>query len=144
MTAKASGRVGGSLIIAAGTYARNSVCAVSATGHGEMFVRYGVAFEIAARVRHAGLSFDQAARDVIRELAELGGQGGIIALGRTGAINSTAPSALPVEERTWKRIYLRLRQRRRDGPAIERRRAAGAERDPMRGACSSLNCRDLM
>jgi L-asparaginase / beta-aspartyl-peptidase len=68
-------------IIGAGTFARNSVCGVSATGHGEMFMRYGVDFEIAARVRHAGLSLHKAARDVIRELRELGGQGGIIAIG---------------------------------------------------------------
>jgi L-asparaginase / beta-aspartyl-peptidase len=50
-----------------------------------MFMRYGVAFEIAARMRHAGLSLGKAARDVIHELGELGGQGGIIAIGGTGA-----------------------------------------------------------
>ena len=85
MTGKVPGRVGDTPIIGAGTYAHNSACAVSATGHGEMFMRYGAAFEIAARVRHAGLSLDKAARDVIHELGELGGQGGIIAVGRTGA-----------------------------------------------------------
>lgn len=85
MTGKAPGRVGDSPIIGAGTYAHNSVCAVSATGHGEMFMRYGVAFEIAARVRHTGLSVAEAARDVIHELGALGGSGGVIALGRSGA-----------------------------------------------------------
>jgi L-asparaginase / beta-aspartyl-peptidase len=85
MTGKPPGRVGDSPIIGAGTYAHNAACAVSATGHGEMLIRYGVAFEIAARVRHAGLSLDKAARDVIDELGERGGHGGVIAIGRSGA-----------------------------------------------------------
>jgi beta-aspartyl-peptidase (threonine type) len=85
MTGKMSGRVGDSPIIGAGTYAHNSACAVSATGDGEMFMRFGVAFEIAARVRHAGLPFDEAAHAVINELGEFGGRGGVIAVSRTGA-----------------------------------------------------------
>ena len=47
-------------------------------------MRYGVALEIAARIRHASLSFDEAARAVIDELGEFGGRGGVIAVGRTG------------------------------------------------------------
>ena len=85
MTGKMPGRVGDSPILGAGTYAHNSACAVSATGHGEMFMRYGVAFEIAARIRQAGLSLDKAARAVIDELDKFGGRGGVIAVGRTGA-----------------------------------------------------------
>ena len=53
MTRKMPGRVGDSPIIGAGTYAHKSARAVSATGNGEMLMRFGVAFEIAARVRHA-------------------------------------------------------------------------------------------
>ncbi len=86
MTGKMPGRVGDSPIIGAGTYAHNATCAVSATGHGEMFMRYGVAFEIAARIRHAGLSLDKAARAVIDELGEFGGHGGVIAVDRTGGL----------------------------------------------------------
>lgn len=86
MTGKMPGRVGDSPIIGAGTYAHNAACAVSATGHGEMFMRYGVAFEIAARIRHTGLSLDQAARAVIDELGELGGRSGVIAVDRTGGL----------------------------------------------------------
>ena len=41
MTNKRQGRVGDSPIIGAGTYAKNGVCAVSATGHGEYFIRDG-------------------------------------------------------------------------------------------------------
>src|SRR5437660_1500687 len=62
MTGKARGRVGDSPIIGAGTYADDETCAVSATGHGEFFIRWGVAHEIAARMRHAGQSLGAAAR----------------------------------------------------------------------------------
>jgi beta-aspartyl-peptidase (threonine type) len=86
MTGKVPGRIGDSPIVGAGTYAHNSACAVSATGHGEMFLRYGVAFEIAARIRYASLLLDAAARAVIDELGELGGRGGVIAVGRSGAL----------------------------------------------------------
>jgi L-asparaginase / beta-aspartyl-peptidase len=85
MTGKAPGRVGDSPIIGAGTYADNATCAVSTTGHGEFFIRYGAAFEIAARLRHGGQSLQQAARAVVDELGAVGGAGGIVAVGLTGA-----------------------------------------------------------
>lgn len=87
MTGKALGRVGDSPIIGAGTYADNATCAVSATGHGEFFIRYGVAFEIAARLRHAGQLLEEAARVVTGELAALGGTGGVVAVDRSGAVS---------------------------------------------------------
>ena len=86
MTGKAPGRVGDSPIIGAGTYADNATCAVSATGHGEFIMRYGAAFEIAARLRHAGQSLQEAARAVVAALAAFGGRGGVVAVGRTGAL----------------------------------------------------------
>ena len=86
MTGKTPGRVGDSPIIGAGTYADNATCAVSATGHGEFFIRYGAAFEIAARLRHAGQSLHQAAEAVIEALAKFGGRGGVVAVDRTGAL----------------------------------------------------------
>jgi L-asparaginase / beta-aspartyl-peptidase len=86
MTGKAAGRVGDSPIIGAGTYADNATCAVSATGHGEFFMRYGVAFEIAARLRHAGQSLQQAARAVVDSLAAIGGSGGVVAVDAAGKL----------------------------------------------------------
>lgn len=83
MTGRMSGWVGDSPIIGAGTYAHNSACAVSATGHGELFMSYAVAVEIA--VCHASLSLDEAAGAVIEESGKFGGRGGVIAVGRTGA-----------------------------------------------------------
>jgi beta-aspartyl-peptidase (threonine type) len=86
MTGKAPGRVGDTPIIGAGIYADNATCAVSATGHGELFIRHGAAFEIAARLRHAHQSLEEAARAVIDHLAAVGGSGGVIAVDRGGAV----------------------------------------------------------
>ena len=86
MTAKPPGRVGDSPIFGAGTWAENGACAISATGHGEFFIRYAVAHEIAARIRLAGQSLEQAAGGVIAELGALGGSGGLIAVGADGQV----------------------------------------------------------
>ena len=87
MTNKRYGRVGDSPIIGAGTYADNETCAVSATGHGEYFIRGVIAYDIAAMMRYAGLSLQEAARTAIMEkLTEVGGTGGVIALDREGNI----------------------------------------------------------
>jgi beta-aspartyl-peptidase (threonine type) len=84
MTGKFPGRIGDSPIIGAGTFADNATCAVSATGHGEFFIRYAVAHEIAARIAHARQSVTAAAAAVIVALGALGGSGGVIAVGRDG------------------------------------------------------------
>src|SRR3984893_15238715 len=86
MTGKPPGRVGDSPIIGAGTYADNATCAVSATGHGEFFIRYGAAFEIAARLRYGGQSLRQAASAVVEGLGKVGGRGGVVAVGRDGTV----------------------------------------------------------
>jgi L-asparaginase / beta-aspartyl-peptidase len=87
MTGKAPGRVGDTPLIGAGTYADNATCAVSATGQGELFIRYGAAFEIAARIRHTGQSLEEATRAVIEGLAAVGGAGGVVAVDRTGGLS---------------------------------------------------------
>ena len=87
MTGKKWGRVGDSPIIGAGTYAANDCCAVSATGHGEFFIRAAVAHEIASLMRYRGLDVEAAAEEVVmRQLVKLGGSGGVIAVGRDGRI----------------------------------------------------------
>jgi beta-aspartyl-peptidase (threonine type) len=84
---KMPGRVGDSPIIGAGTYANNDSCAVSATGTGEYFMRNVVASDICARVRYLRVPLDQAANDVVmKELVEQHGDGGVIALDRTGHV----------------------------------------------------------
>ncbi len=87
MTGKRWGRLGDSPVIGAGTWADPSGCAVSATGHGEYFIRLGVAHEICARVRLAGASVDDAGQAVIHgELSRLGGTGGVIVLDSDGRV----------------------------------------------------------
>jgi L-asparaginase / beta-aspartyl-peptidase len=87
MTNKRQGRVGDSPIIGAGTYAKNGVCAVSATGHGEFFIRTVAAHHICAAVEHRGLGLQEAVHELLHgSLRELGGSGGIIAIDRAGRI----------------------------------------------------------
>jgi beta-aspartyl-peptidase (threonine type) len=105
MTGKRWGRIGDAPVIGAGTYADNRSCAVSATGWGEYFIRVGVAQEICTRLRIAAEREEQelistlrrfigrqkvdasavraeraqtTADDVMAEVKELGGDGGII------------------------------------------------------------------
>lgn len=85
MTNKRWGRIGDTPVIGAGTYASNESCAVSATGHGEYFIRRTVAREICALVQYAGADLSGAAETVIHGLlSPMGGEGGIIALDTRG------------------------------------------------------------
>ena len=87
MTNKRQGRVGDSPIIGAGTYAKNGVCAVSATGHGEYFIRTVAAHHICAAVEYRGLGLQEAVRELLHgKLRELGGTGGVIGIDRDGRI----------------------------------------------------------
>jgi beta-aspartyl-peptidase (threonine type) len=87
MTGKRRGRIGDSPIIGAGTYADNQSCAVSATGHGEYFIRSVAAFDVCALVAYRGWSLARAAREVIqRKLKERGGDGGVVAIDRAGNV----------------------------------------------------------
>ncbi len=87
MTVKRFGRIGDSPVIGAGTYAENQVCAVSATGHGEYFIRYHVAGDICAKVKYQQKSILQAADEVINQrLITAGGTGGVIAIDQRGNI----------------------------------------------------------
>ena len=82
---KEYGRIGDSPIIGAGTYANNQTCGVSATGHGEFFIRWAVAHDISALMEYKGMDVESAARLVIeKKLVEAGGAGGVVCLDRTG------------------------------------------------------------
>ena len=84
MTGKRWGRIGDAPIIGAGTYADNRSCAVSATGWGEFFIRAGVARMICARIDLGGEDAQLAADTVIAEVGEMGGDGGVIVVDRSG------------------------------------------------------------
>lgn len=88
MTNKKYNRIGDAPIIGAGTYANNSTCAVSATGHGEYFIRWTVAHDISALMEYRDLSLEEAARLVINDkLVKAGGSGGVIAVDNMGNVS---------------------------------------------------------
>ncbi|MGB3165191.1 MAG: isoaspartyl peptidase/L-asparaginase [Alteraurantiacibacter sp.] len=84
MTGKRWDRIGDSPVIGAGTYADNRSCAVSATGAGEYFIRAVVAKTICDLVLLTGMGPMEAADNVMAEVAELGGDGGVIVVGASG------------------------------------------------------------
>ncbi len=84
LTNKRFGRVGDSPIIGAGTYADNRSVAVSATGTGEMFIRTCAAFNTSARVRMQHFSITETANETLKEIADIGGNGGLIVLNTKG------------------------------------------------------------
>lgn len=87
MTNKKFGRVGDSSIIGAGTYANNNTCAISCTGHGELFIRSVVAYDISCLMEYKKLSLKEACDIVVMDkLVKIGGEGGLIALDTKGNI----------------------------------------------------------
>ena len=86
MTGKRWGRVGDSPIIGAGTYASNRGCAVSATGHGEYFIRAVVAHDICAQMQYARLSLAESVKNTLARMKALGGNGGVVAIAPDGDI----------------------------------------------------------
>jgi len=94
MTNKRWGRIGDSPVPGAGTYASSQTCAVSCTGHGELFLRAVVAYDVSCLMEYRGLSLAQAADTVIREkLPRLGGEGGLIAVDAAGTPHFSFNSA---------------------------------------------------
>ena len=84
LTAKRWGRIGDSPLIGAGTYADDRSAAVSATGSGEYFIRAVAAHQLAERVRLGGETLQTALDGVLADIRDLGGKGGLIAVGPDG------------------------------------------------------------
>lgn len=112
MTNKRCGRIGDAPIIGAGTYANNESCAVSATGHGEFFIRNVVAYDICTLMQYRSLSLRDAANEVVmQKLVARGGSGGVIAMDRQGNIAMPCNTAgmyrgyIDVQGRTVVEIY---------------------------------------
>ncbi|MBB5517867.1 isoaspartyl peptidase/L-asparaginase family protein [Amphiplicatus metriothermophilus] len=82
---KLEGRVGDTPLIGAGTWADEYVAA-SCTGLGEYFILAGGAQDVASRVRYQGADLSQATAGLIKDVARLGGDGGVIAVSREGEI----------------------------------------------------------
>ncbi|MXO59814.1 isoaspartyl peptidase/L-asparaginase [Altererythrobacter salegens] len=85
LTGKRWGRIGDSPVIGAGTWADDRSCAVSATGSGEFFLRAAAAHVVDQRMRLLGEDLQTAAEAAVAEVADLGGDGGLIAVSADGA-----------------------------------------------------------
>lgn len=85
MTNKKFGRIGDSPVIGAGTYANNATCAISCTGHGEMFIRAVASHDVSALMEYKGLSLGEAMNIVVHEkLVAMKGEGGMIGVDANG------------------------------------------------------------
>ena len=85
MTNKKYGRIGDSPLIGCGTYANNNTCAISCTGHGEIFIQAVAAYDVSALMEYKGLSLKAAAEQVVLEkLVKMNGEGGLIGVDRHG------------------------------------------------------------
>ena len=82
---KRPGRIGDTPLIGAGTWADDLV-AISCTGVGEMFIQTSAAHDVAARMKYANKSLDNASRETLDEVKKLGGDGGLIAIDHKGNI----------------------------------------------------------
>ena len=100
MTNKMPGRIGDSPIIGAGTWAENNVCGVSATGHGEYFIRFNVANEICDLIKYQSKNVNEAAEIVIEQLKYIGADGGVIVLDSEG--NAAMTFNTPAMARAYK------------------------------------------
>lgn len=88
MTNKRFGRAGDTPIIGSGTYANNKTCGVSATGHGEHFIRNVVCYDISAQMEYGNKSFYDASNNIINnKLKKCGGDGGVIGLDAEGNVS---------------------------------------------------------
>ncbi len=85
MTNKKYGRIGDSPMIGAGTYANDATCAISCTGHGEMFIRAVASYDVSCLMEYSQLSLQEAMDRVVNtKLKQLNGEGGMIGVDGKG------------------------------------------------------------
>jgi beta-aspartyl-peptidase (threonine type) len=85
MTNKKYGRIGDSPLIGAGTYANDATCAISCTGHGEMFIRAVASYDVSCLMEYGQLSLQEAMDRVVNnKLKQLNGEGGMIGVDGKG------------------------------------------------------------
>ena len=79
------GNIAGATSTGSGTYANNKTCAISCTGHGEMFIRSVAAYDVSCLMEYKGLSLQAAMEVVVHEkLMALHGEGGMIGVDAKG------------------------------------------------------------
>ncbi|MEP6949726.1 MAG: isoaspartyl peptidase/L-asparaginase [Ginsengibacter sp.] len=85
MTNKQFGRIGDTPIIGAGNYANNKTCAISCTGHGEIFIKAVAAYDVSCLMEYKNMSLQQACEEVVmKKLVGMHGEGGLIGVDAKG------------------------------------------------------------
>ena len=87
---KRAGRVGDTPITGIGNWADGNL-AISCTGIGEAFIYAGGARDIAARIAYGSADLDDACAAMLAEVAHQRGDGGVIAIDRSGAVTMAVP-----------------------------------------------------
>ncbi|MEO8820842.1 MAG: isoaspartyl peptidase/L-asparaginase, partial [Ginsengibacter sp.] len=76
MTNKKFGRIGDSPIIGTGTYANNKTCAISCTGHGEIFIKAVAAYDVSSLMEYKNYTLKEACEEVVlKKLTSMNGEG---------------------------------------------------------------------
>ena len=87
MTNKQYGRIGDSPMIGAGTYANNKTCAISCTGHGEIFIKAVAAYDVSCLMEYRNYTLQQACEEVVlKKLVSMQGDGGLIGVDASGQV----------------------------------------------------------
>jgi len=87
MTNKNYNRIGDTPIIGSGNYANNKTCAISCTGHGELFIRAVAAYDVSCLMEYKGLTLQKAMEMVVlQKLVAIGGEGGMIGVDAEGVL----------------------------------------------------------
>lgn len=85
MTNKKYGRIGDSPLIGIGTYANDATCAISCTGHGEMFIRAVASYDVSCLMEYRNFTLQKAMEMVVHQkLKSLNGEGGMIGVDAKG------------------------------------------------------------
>ena len=85
MTNKQFGRIGDSPLIGIGTYANNKTCAISCTGHGEIFIKAVAAYDVSCLMEYKNYSLQEACEEVVlKKIVAMKGEGGLIGIDAKG------------------------------------------------------------
>ena len=87
MTNKRFGRIGDTPIIGAGNYANNKTCAISCTGHGEIFIKAVAAYDVSCLMEYKNFTLEEACNEVVlKKLVAMQGDGGLIGVDAKGNV----------------------------------------------------------
>lgn len=87
MTNKQFGRIGDTPIIGAGNYANNKTCAISCTGHGEIFIKAVAAYDVSCLMEYKNYTLEEACNEVVlKKLVAMQGDGGLIGVDAKGNV----------------------------------------------------------